>query len=121
MMLKFYILFVETKDGVVINCLQAGVAGRKTKLQCQAFGSTVTRMMWRQPSGYVAVSCNFKSGECAPADASTADLYRGVIDSPSRVTLVIKSFDPDKDGGKWWCAAEPIGEEASCLKRVDSE
>ncbi|XP_041357652.1 uncharacterized protein LOC121374603 isoform X2 [Gigantopelta aegis] len=100
-----------------VECLQKVVKGERMELTCSIAGTIQSGILWIRPDGSKVVVCNANSTECRSVDpAKYEGHYAGVVDSLSRHTLIIKSFNPDTDAGNWGCKDGPSGKQTACKK-----
>ena len=102
-----------------INCLDPVQPGSTTQLACSISGSPTSEIMWKRPnngSRQEVMRCNVTSAVCEPVGGVAG--YSAVVDSPSRITITIESFNTIVDYGYWICRGEPSGEIHTCRKSL---
>ena len=110
----FTVNYVEGEAITHIDCLDIGVGGHRAELRCSIEGTVTTGITWVRPDGELMVECDEKNTECS--SFTLQEGYFGYILSPTLNSLIIESYTPEFDAGRWMCSDGPLGRKSSCNK-----
>ncbi|XP_041373254.1 uncharacterized protein LOC121386429 [Gigantopelta aegis] len=109
----FYVVLMVTdkpvagKAGTSLDCMETGIEGQRTGIQCTIHGTLRRGILWFRPGPVLVAGCNTLNTVCI-TEFKFLGKYTSVIDSPSQQTLVIESFDRNVDAGEWMCTDGPF-------------
>ena len=116
--LFFYSLSLSPDEAITtINCLEPGNPGQSTNLTCTITGVVHSGISWFRPNNRTpqeALTCNYLNTECDLNGQITG--YKWAIGHKQN-TIIIESFNPATDVGKWVCRDGVAGVPSSCIKK----
>ena len=101
------------------DCLRPAVTSEKTELTCKLSHTYLGTLCWLRPLDELkVVRCNMNTTECTTYERVLGK-YNGFVATPLLNTLIIDSFDPKFDAGKWTCGFNLNGDgfTSSCNKQ----
>ena len=102
----------------MIDCMDVAYKRKETTLRCKMHRDY--GISWIRPDGQEVAACHSGYKKCTTHN-KFLDKYLIAKISPEVRHLLIKSFDPKTDAGRWKCTDMTKDHESSCIKTDGSK